>query len=131
MEAMKYDAETGEKLIRDVRNITLTYQGHSKTFPMPGWYPENNDEGTFTDEDMKVYDRALNQVKAEAENLLLPEDIRSIRKKLKLTQVQAGTIRGGGKKAFQKYESGEILPSRAISNLLKLLSLEPSLLKSL
>lgn len=131
MEAIKYDAETGEKLIRDVRNITLTYQGHSKTFSMPGWYSENNDEGTFTDEDMKVYDRALNQVKAEAENLLLPEGIRSICKKLKLTQVQAGTILGGGKKAFQKYESGEILPSRAISNLLKLLSLEPSLLKSL
>lgn len=131
MEIIKYDAETGEKLTRDIRNITLTYHGHSKTFAMPGWYPADNDEGTFTDEDMKVYDRALNQIKAEAENLLQPEDIRSIRKKLKLTQVQAGTILGGGKKAFQKYESGEILPSRAISNLLKLLSLQPSLLKSL
>lgn len=131
METIKYDAETGERLTRDIRNITLTYQGHSKTFPMPGWYPADNDEGTFTDEDMKVYDRALNQVKAEAENLLLPDDIRTIRKKLKLTQVQAGTLLGGGKKAFQKYESGEILPSRAISNLLKLLALEPGLLKSL
>ena len=131
METIKYDVETGEKLTRDIRNITLTYRGHSKTFPMPGWYPTDNDEGTFTDEDMKVYDRALNQLKAEAENLLLPDDIRSIRKKLKLTQVQAGTILGGGKKAFQKYESGEILPSRAISNLLKLLALNPNLLKSL
>ena len=131
METIKYDAETDERLTRDIRNITLTYQGHSKTFPMPGWYPADNDEGTFTDEDMKVYDRALNQLKAEAENLLLPDDIRTIRKKLKLTQVQAGTILGGGKKAFQKYESGEILPSRAISNLLKLLALEPGLLKSL
>ena len=131
MENVKYDVETGEKLVRDVREVTITYQGYSKTFPMPGWYPEDNDEGTFTDEDMKTYDRALNQLKAEAENLLLPKDIRAIRKKLKLTQVQAGTILGGGKKAFQKYESGEILPSRAISNLLKLLSLKPDLLKSL
>lgn len=131
MKTIKYDAETGEELIRDVRNITITYQGRDKTFPMPGWYPKDNDEGTFTDEDLKVYDRAINELKAEAENLLLPADIRSIRKKLKLTQVQAGTILGGGKKAFQKYESGEILPSRAISNLLKLLSLHPSLLKSL
>ena len=128
---IKYDVETGEKLIRDVRNITITYHGHDKTFPMPGWYPEDNDEGTFTDEDMKVYDRAINELKAKVENLLLPADIRAIRKKLKLTQVQAGTILGGGKKAFQKYESGEILPSRAISNLLKLLSLQPNLLKSL
>ena len=131
METIKYDAETGEKLTRDTRNITITYRGRDKTFLMPGWYPKDSDEGTFTDEDMKVYDSALNQLKAETENLLLPNDIRSIRKKLKLTQVQAGAILGGGKKAFQKYESGEILPSRAISNLLKLLSIQPGLLKSL
>ena len=89
MENVKYNIETGEKLIRDTRNITITYQGHSKTFSMPGWYPENSDEGTFTQEDMKAYDRTLNQLKAEAENLLLPADIRSIRKKLKFTQMQA------------------------------------------
>ena len=56
METIKYNAETDEKLVGDVRNITITYQGHDKTFPMPGWYPEDNDEGTFTDEDLKVYD---------------------------------------------------------------------------
>ena len=59
METVRYDVETGEKLVRDVRNITITYQGHDKTVEMPGWYPEDNDEGTFTDEDLKVYDRAI------------------------------------------------------------------------
>ena len=96
---------------------------------MPGWYPKDNDEGTFSDEDMKFSDKALNQLKAEAEHLLQPGEIRAIRKKLKLTQVQAGTILGGGKKAFQKYESGEILPSRAISNLLRILEAQPGLLQ--
>ena len=57
-------------------------------------------------------------------------EIRAIRKKLKLTQVQAGTILGG-KKTFQKYESGEILPSRAISNLLRVLAAQPSLLQTI
>lgn len=57
-------------------------------------------------------------------------EIRAIRKKLKLTQIQAGTILGG-KKAFQKYESGEILPSRAISNLLRVLAAQPSLLQTI
>lgn len=80
---------------------------------------------------MKVYDKALNQLKAESEHLLKPMEIRAIRKKLKLTQVQAGTILGGGKKAFQKYESGEILPSRAISNLLRVLAVQPSLLQTI
>ncbi len=131
MEATRYDAETGEALTRDIRPLTITYKGHSKTFDMPGWYPPGDGEATFLDEDLKVYDKAIKQLKAEAEHLLLPSEIRSIRKQLKLTQVQAGTILGGGKTAFQKYESGETLPSRAISNLLRVLSKEPSLVKLL
>ncbi len=131
MENAKYDIETGERLTRDIRPFTITYQGHSKTFDMPGWYPAGEGEATFTDEDLKIYDKAIKELKAEAEHLLLPAEIRSIRKRLKLTQVQAGNILGGGKKAFQKYESGETLPSRAISNLLRVLSKEPSLLNVL
>ena len=131
MDNVKYDIETGERLTRDIRPFTITYQGHSKTFDMPGWYPAGEGEATFTDEDLKIYDKAIKELKAEAEHLLLPAEIRSIRKRLKLTQVQAGNILGGGKKAFQKYESGETLPSRAISNLLRILSKEPSLLEVL
>ena len=131
MDNVKYDIETGERLTRDIRPFTITYQGHSKTFDMPGWYPAGEGEATFTDEDLKIYDKAIKELKAEAEHLLLPAEIRSIRKRLKLTQVQAGNILGGGKKAFQKYESGETLPSRAISNLLRVLSKEPSLLNVL
>ena len=131
MENVKYDVETGERLTRDIRPFTITYQGHSKTFDLPGWYPAGEGEATFTDEDLKIYDKAIKELKAEAEHLLLPAEIRSIRKRLKLTQVQAGNILGGGKKAFQKYESGETLPSRAISNLLRVLSKEPSLLNVL
>ena len=48
-----------------------------------------------------------------------------------ITQIQAGLLLGGGKRAFQKYESGDVIPSRAISNLLRLLSNNPSLLKTL
>ena len=131
MENARYDIETVERLTRDIRPFTITYQGHSKTFDMPGWYPAGEGEATFTDEDLKIYDKAIKELKAEAEHLLLPAEIRSIRKRLKLTQVQAGNILGGGKKAFQKYESGETLPSRAISNLLRVLSKEPSLLNVL
>ena len=55
----KYDVETGEELVRDARPMTISYAGHQLTFSMPGWYPKDNDEGTFTDDDMKVYDKAL------------------------------------------------------------------------
>lgn len=132
MEGIIYDVETGAELKRDIRPFTINYQGHSKTFDMPGWYPANDEcEATFTQDDLKVYDKAIKELKAKAEHLLLPNEIRSIRKRLKLTQIQAGLLLGGGKRAFQKYESGDVIPSRAISNLLRLLSNNPSLLKTL
>lgn len=132
MEDVRYDVETGAELKRDIRPFTINYQGHSKTFDMPGWYPASDEcEATFTQEDLKIYDKAIKELKAEAEHLLLPTEIRSIRKCLKLTQVQAGLILGGGKRAFQKYESGDVLPSRAVSNLLRLLASNPALLKTL
>lgn len=132
MEGIIYDVETGAELKRDIRPFTINYQGHSKTFDMPGWYPANDEcEATFTQADLKVYDKAIKELKAKAEHLLLPNEIRSIRKRLKLTQIQAGLLLGGGKRAFQKYESGDVIPSRAISNLLRLLSNNPSLLKTL
>ena len=55
----------------------------------------------------------------------------SLRKKLHLSQEEAGVRIGGGPRAFQKYESGDVLPSRAISNLLTILAEEPSMLNLL
>jgi HTH-type transcriptional regulator/antitoxin MqsA len=123
--------ETGELLRRDVRPLTLTYKGHSITVQMPGWYPEQSDDGILTGEDMKVSDRALNRLKARSEGLLEPEDIRRIRKRLGLTQERAGAVIGGGIRAFQRYESGDLLPSRAISNALVLLDHDPAALSVL
>jgi HTH-type transcriptional regulator/antitoxin MqsA len=61
---------------------------------------------------MKISDRALNRLKARTEGLLEPEDIRRIRKRLGLTQEAAGELIGGGPRAFEKYENGDLLPSR-------------------
>ena len=49
----------------------------------------------------------------------------TIRKKLHLTQEAAGLLIGGGPRAFQKYEKGDLLPSRAISTALILLDRDP------
>ena len=67
---------------------------------------------------MKVSDRALNRLKARAERLLEPEDIRRIRKKLGLTQQAPGERIGGGPRPFQRYKAGDLLPSRTISSAL-------------
>ena len=120
--------ETGAPLHRDVRPLTLTYKGQSITVDMPGWYGDPPAQSIHSGEDMKVSDRALNRLKARTEGLLEPEEIRHIRKKLSLTQEAAGEIIGGGPRAFQKYETGDLVPSRAISSALVLLDHDPKAL---
>lgn len=117
--------KTGVPMHRGVRSIELTYKGESITFDMPGWYCDQSDEGIHTGTDMKISDRMLNRLKARVEGLLEPEEIKRIRKKLHITQEVAGVLIGGGPRAFQKYESGDLLPSRAINSALVLLDNNP------
>jgi len=123
--------KTGAPMHRDVRPMTLTYKEESITFDMPGWYCDESDESIHTGKDMKVSDRMLNRLKARSEGLLEPEEIRHIRKKLRLSQEAAGLLVGGGPRAFQKYESGDLLPSRAVSSALVLLDHDPEALEVL
>jgi len=117
--------ETGQPMERGVRPMTITYKGHSAGFDMPGWYCDASDESIHTGEDMKVSDRELNLLKAKVEGLLEPQAVRRIRKRLKLTQKDAGRLIGGGPNAFQKYESGDVLPSHAVTSALLLLNWDP------
>lgn len=123
--------ETGAPMHRGVRPMTLSYKGKSITFDMPGWYCGQSEESVHTGVDMKVSDRMLNLLKAQSEGLLAPEEIRRIRKKLHLSQEAAGLLIGGGPRAFQKYESGDLLPSRAVSSALVLLDHAPEALSVL
>ena len=120
---------TGQTLKRDVRSLELRYKGLSVRIDMPGWYGEDDEDALHSGDDMKVSDRALCRLKARAEGLLQADEIRRIRKKLGLTQKRASEIIGGGANAFQKYEAGDVLVSRAMSNLLRLLDRQPELLK--
>jgi HTH-type transcriptional regulator/antitoxin MqsA len=122
------DPETGAPLHRDVRPLTIKYKGQSITVAMPGWYGDKPDEGVFEPEDMKVPGRAFNLLKGRTEGLLEPAEIRRIRRKLGLTQEAAGELIGGGLRAFQKYETGDALPSRAVSAALVLLDHDPTAL---
>ena len=117
--------KTGAPMQRAVRPMTLDYKGAQITFDMPGWYCDASNESIHTGEDMKISDRALNRLKASTEGLPSPEEIKRIRVKLGLTQEAAGELIGGGPRAFQKYEAGDLLPSRAIGSALALLDHDP------
>lgn len=62
---------------------------------------------------------------------LQPDDIRRIREKLGLSQVEAGELLGGGPRAFTKYESGTIKPTAATANLLRMVDATPVALATL
>ena len=128
MDEERYSPETGKMLRRGVRPEIVEYKGHTITVEQPGWYGEDEDDGIISSADAQVADQAYFALKIKVDGLLDPAQILRIRKKLKLTQKRAGEIIGGGANAFQKYEAGDVVASRAMSHLLRLLDRHPELL---
>jgi HTH-type transcriptional regulator/antitoxin MqsA len=89
-------------MFRNGRPITIAYKGPQSTFDMPGWYSDASDESIHSGEDMKVSDQALNRLKAQIEARLEPEAVCRGRKRLHLTQNDAGRLIGGGPNGFPK-----------------------------
>jgi HTH-type transcriptional regulator/antitoxin MqsA len=58
-------------------------------------------------------------------------ELARIRKKLKLSQLEAARLAGGGKNAFSRYERGQAKPVAAVINLFRLLDGHPELLNEL
>lgn len=103
--------------------MTIEYKGAKVVIGMPGGYCDASDESIHTGKDMRVSDQALNRLKASVDG--------RIRKKLRLTQEAAGEVSGGGPRAFQKYEAGDLLPSRAVCSALILFDGDPEGLTTL
>lgn len=114
------------KLRRGVKSQIFTYKGKSITLDQPGLWCDSCEEGILNGEDLKSTERAFEKFKSEVDNLLLPSEIKRIRKQvLHLTQEQAAYIFGGGKNAFSRYEHGKAQPLPAVSNLLKMFERHP------
>jgi HTH-type transcriptional regulator/antitoxin MqsA len=59
------------------------------------------------------------------------EELRRIRKKLGMTQIEASEISGGGHNAFSRYENGKVNPPAAVVNLFRVLEWHPDDIKHL
>jgi HTH-type transcriptional regulator/antitoxin MqsA len=123
--------ETGETLRRGLRPFIVTYKGKSIPVELPGYYPDNGDDGVHVGDDMAVTDAALRMLKEEIEGIPSPATIRRVREKLKLSQRQAGGLLKVGENAFDKYERGLVEPSGPTSQLLRLLDQHPELIEEL
>ena len=60
--------ETGSLMKGGIAPMMISYKDQSATFEMPGWYCGECGESIHTDEDMKVSDPVLDQLKARQKN---------------------------------------------------------------
>jgi len=125
-------AESGRPLRRGVKMLTINVEGHPFTYGQPGWWASIDDpsdtEGQLTDEDNVIRAAARREARASAKHTALtPLVIRAIREACGLSQQEAARVFGGGPKAFEKYESGEVAPSSSMVRLLLLAAKRPNL----
>jgi HTH-type transcriptional regulator / antitoxin MqsA len=134
VETARLHPVTGTTLVRGVRRVTLGFRGQTATIDLPGWYPADDptaEQGLHDAKDMQVSDRAINTMKAKDAGVMTPPEVRAARKKLGLSQRDAGRVIGGGPNAFQKYEAGDVILSKAADTALRLLSNDPERLREL
>ena len=111
---------TGD-LIQQTRKVSFSYKGQTIELDQTGQYCSRCEEGFLTPEESRQNDRSLRAFHNQVDGLLTPDQIKTIRKRLHLSQADAGHIFGGGPMAFSKYERGEITHSRALDIVLRLL----------
>lgn len=117
---------TGQVLTRQVRLQTVSFGSLSAEVDVPGWYPEDDSDSIHAGRDLDKKEEVFQELRQA-----YGKRVRKIRKDLKLTQVEAGSIIGGGPRAFQKYERGAMAPSEAAIGLLEILSVDPGKLSIL
>jgi len=115
-----------------MHDITRIYDKHPITVPgVSGWYCSICKELEFEDEkSAKYYFDQVSELQQVIKNKQA-EELRNIRKRLKLTQRQAAELFGGGANSFSDYERGIAKPARSTMILLNLLDHHPELLDEL
>lgn len=84
----------------------------------------------MTNEEQSMLNRrAVIRFKKMTDGVPLGYDIRLMRKTAKLSQVEAGSVLGGGPTAFSKYENDDLLPDAGMATLLRLLISDPTLVE--
>jgi HTH-type transcriptional regulator/antitoxin MqsA len=109
----------------------VRYKDHERSIQTTAWWCRSCGEAILAGGDLRAREKAFMALKAEVDGTLTPEEVARIRRKLGVSQREAGKLLGGGPRAFQKYESGAAAVSAPMSNLLRLLAEDPSRLEEL
>lgn len=133
MSVAKACAECGSKEVAPFKGETFVIEHEDMSLAVAGLSGRRCGtcgDVVFDEDSARRYAEVGDRLVVEARHRQQKE-IRRIRRKLRLTQVEASRLTGGGHNAFSRYERGEATPLPAIVNLLKLLDKHPELLKEL
>jgi HTH-type transcriptional regulator/antitoxin MqsA len=107
--------------IKKIVDTPFEYKGKTTIIKQPQSYCEACNEGFLSHQDILATKKELADFRREQDGLLRSNEIKTIRKKIGLTQEKAAELFGGGVRAFHKYETGEIIQSKPLDTLLRLL----------
>lgn len=119
------------RTVHETRDIPIRYKGEAITVHgLAGQFCLDCGDAVL---DPDSYDRyvAAGDGLVHSVNQRGTPDLRRIRKKLGLTQAEAGRLFGGGVTAFSRYERGDIQPPQALSTLFLILDRHPDLLEEI
>lgn len=118
----------------DTRNVEIVRRGLKTVVPsVSGWFCANCEEVEFDESTDSLQrwaaagDALVLRDRERAKRL--GERLRQQRQHLKLTQVDASILAGGGHNAFSRYETGSTLPVAAVTTLFGLLEKHPELVE--
>jgi HTH-type transcriptional regulator / antitoxin MqsA len=118
--------ETGQPLHRTERRMKVRVGSFIEEVMVDGWYPQGDGDTVHSGADLATFEAARKRLA-----LQYAAHLRASRKRWRLTQEQAGRLIGGGKRAFQKYETGKALPTEAAVGLIELLNADEANLERL
>lgn len=119
--------------VYEVKDLEVKRKGLSKTVRnVAAWFCEDCGEIHFdpATDSLERWSEAGNQlVLAARENAKkVGKKLHDARRTLKISQIEAALLSGGGHNAFSRYERGEAVPVAAVATLFGLLKSHPNLL---
>ena len=121
----------GGPVKRETREVSFEYNGQTLRYDQPGEWCAECQEVFLDKSDKDATDPLIYNFQAKLDGRLTSDDILRIRKKLGLTQKEAGDLIGGGPNAFSRYETGKSYPAKGTENFLRVLDSHPELVQQI
>lgn len=122
----------GETALGPVQGrVLVEYNGYEGSIVKFSHHCDECGATLFLESDVRENRRAWMRFKKQFDLVPLGCEIRAMRERENLTQLEASKVFGGGPVAFSKYESDDLIPDEAMVNLLKLAIAFPDIIERL